>query len=42
METLKKYTEIKMIWQTYGTCNLVAVLFCSEGDEGKTIFQLGS
>ena len=40
IEALKKYSEIKIIWRTYGTCNLVAVLFCSKGDEGKTIFKM--
>jgi len=40
IETLKKFTETKIIWRTYGLCNLVVVLFCSKGDEGKTISRM--
>jgi len=40
IETLKKYSETKIIWRTYGACNLVVVLFCNKGEEGKTIFKI--
>ena len=40
IDALKKYSEIKMMWRTYGPCNLVVVLFCDKGDTGKTIFKM--
>ena len=40
IETLKKYSEIKIIFRTYGTSNLIAILFCNRGEEGKTIFKM--
>jgi DNA-binding Lrp family transcriptional regulator len=40
IEALKKYSEIKIILRTYGTSNLIVVVFCSKGEEGKTIFKM--
>jgi DNA-binding Lrp family transcriptional regulator len=40
VETLKKYEEIKIVWRTYGACNLAVILFCNKGDEGKTISKM--
>ena len=37
---LKKRDEIKMMWRSYGSHNLILLIFCSKGDEGKTINKL--
>jgi DNA-binding Lrp family transcriptional regulator len=37
VEILSKLSDVKMIWRTYGTCNLVMIVFCDRGEEGKAI-----
>ena len=40
VETLKKYAEIKILLRTYGAGNLIVMLFCNKGEEGKTISKM--
>jgi DNA-binding Lrp family transcriptional regulator len=40
IDALKKCNEIKMIWRTYGSHNLILITICSKGDEGNKINKL--
>jgi DNA-binding Lrp family transcriptional regulator len=40
IDTLKKQPNIKMIWRTYGAYNLIAIVICDKGCEGKTIDRI--
>jgi len=42
VDALKKCDDIKMMWRTYGSHNLISLTFCSKGDEGNTINKLRS
>ena len=37
---LKKIPQIKFVWKTYGTHDLVFVLICDKGDVGTCIYNL--
>ena len=37
---LKRQSQIKLVWKTYGTHDIVAVLVCDKGDVGACIFNL--
>jgi len=38
--TLIKLANVKMLWRTYGAHNLVLIVFCDKGEEGKVIDEL--
>jgi len=38
--TLIKLAKVKMLWRTYGAHNLVLIVFCDKGEEGKVIDEL--
>jgi DNA-binding Lrp family transcriptional regulator len=38
--TLKKMANVKMIWRSYGSHNIVLLVFCQKGEEGKTIDKM--
>jgi DNA-binding Lrp family transcriptional regulator len=40
IDALKKCDEVKMMWRTYGSHNLILIIICSKGDEGKEINKL--
>jgi DNA-binding Lrp family transcriptional regulator len=40
IDALKNCDEIKMIWRTYGSHNLILIIICSKGDEGNKINKL--
>jgi len=40
IDALKKCDDIKMIWRTYGSHNLILLTFCGKGDEGNKINKL--
>ena len=37
IEALRKVPEVKMVWRTYGAYNLVLIVFCHKGNEGRVI-----
>lgn len=39
-EFLKKKSEVKLLWTTYGTHCMTFVVFCNQGEEGLTIQNL--
>jgi DNA-binding Lrp family transcriptional regulator len=40
IDALKKCDEVKMMWRTYGSHNLILIIICSKGDEGNEINKL--
>jgi DNA-binding Lrp family transcriptional regulator len=37
---LSVYPCVKMIWQSFGSYNLFAILFCDKGEEGSKILEI--
>jgi DNA-binding Lrp family transcriptional regulator len=40
IDALKNCDEVKMMWRTYGSHNLILIIICSKGDEGNKINKL--
>ena len=40
IDALKECDDVKMMWRTYGSHNLILITFCNKGDEGNKINKL--
>jgi DNA-binding Lrp family transcriptional regulator len=40
IELLRNLFQVKFIWKTYGTHNLIIIAICNKGEEGELIFKL--
>ena len=40
IEFLKKQSQVKFLWQTFGSYNVTTVIICNKGDEGNCISNL--
>jgi DNA-binding Lrp family transcriptional regulator len=37
---LRRQSQVKFLWRTFGTYNITSVIICDKGDEGKCISNL--
>jgi hypothetical protein len=40
IDLLKNLSQVKLLWKTYGTHNIVAIAACNKGEEGELILKL--
>jgi DNA-binding Lrp family transcriptional regulator len=40
IDLLKNQSQVKFLWKTYGTHNLVIIAICNKGEEGELIYKL--
>lgn len=40
IDLLRNLSQVKFIWKTYGTHNIVAIVACNKGEEGEFILKL--
>jgi DNA-binding Lrp family transcriptional regulator len=40
VDLLKEQPQVKFLWKTYGTHNVITVMICNKGEEGQSIFNL--
>jgi hypothetical protein len=40
LRILKRLSQVKFIWRTFGASNITTVIICNKGEEGKCISNL--